>query len=570
MRKSLFIGLPKAELVSAERVDNLLHSSLQGLPKGIGRIELGVHLAQEYFELTYRPHTAGKDFGERTTRHAQKLAARCLLSKQAMSSKVISAETLAVVLLAASTLRGPAASESIPADALRQDFQIARRALEQAHGGIYRYTPKAEMDRIFDRAYRNIQRPMTDLEFWRLLAPVVARIKCGHTFLLLPEKLREELVTSLPLFPLEMRVLDRRAYVFQDYANTGSPLEGNELLSINGVPSSRILEQLRALFTGDGNTEVKDWRISHLNGFTVCLYGLGIEHPFRVTYRTPDRRRRATQLAGLTLPDREKAWTARNPPTPAANADSKFLDDGKIAVMTIRHWYEYADEARQLSLSEFFARAFAQMKEKGAAALIIDVRDNDGGLDAPGKELFSYFWDKPFYYDNDFVVNGLEFDFFKYDPEAIPVRADIVERRADGKFHLIKHPNVGLQQPKEPHFSGKLFALMNGGSFSTSCEFLSMLHFYKRATFIGQEAAGGYYGCTAGRFVHLPLPSSKLDLRFGLTTYYQAVSGYPRDRGVIPDHPVTYTIAELLAGKDKEMDLALSLARGKGARPRQR
>jgi hypothetical protein len=58
------------------------------------------------------------------------------------------------------------------------------------------------------------------------------------------------------------------------------------------------------------------------------------------------------------------------------------------------------------------------------------------------------------------------------------------------------------------------------------------------------------------------LPNSKLILRFGLTTYYQAVSGYKfHDRGVLPDYPVEYTISELMAGIDKEMDLALSLAR---------
>lgn len=32
-------------------------------------------------------------------------------------------------------------------------------------------------------------------------------------------------------------------------------------------------------------------------------------------------------------------------------------------------------------------------------------------------------------------------------------------------------------------------------------------------------------------------------------------------RGVVPDYPVQYTIEELLAGEDKEMKLALSLAR---------
>jgi hypothetical protein len=58
------------------------------------------------------------------------------------------------------------------------------------------------------------------------------------------------------------------------------------------------------------------------------------------------------------------------------------------------------------------------------------------------------------------------------------------------------------------------------------------------------------------------LPHSKLNVRVPLVAYYMAVSGY-RDaaRGVIPDYPVHYSIEELLEGTDKEMAVALELAR---------
>ena len=89
--------------------------------------------------------------------------------------------------------------QEIPAKLLQEDFQIMRHALEKAHGGIYRYTTKAEMDRTFDRAYRKIDHPMTDLEFWRLVAPVVVQIKCGHTYIWVPKSLQAKLVTTIPL-----------------------------------------------------------------------------------------------------------------------------------------------------------------------------------------------------------------------------------------------------------------------------------------------------------------------------------------------------------------------------------
>ena len=101
---------------------------------------------------------------------------------------------------------------------------------------------------------------------------------------------------------------------------------------------------------------------------------------------------------------------------------------------------------------------------------------------------------------------------------------------------------------------------MNGGSFSTTCEFLSTLHHHRHATFIGEEAAGGYYGNTSGPGALLVLPNSKLRLPLRLMTYYMAIEGTTFKNGSIPpDHKVAYSIQELLSGKDKEMDVALKL-----------
>jgi hypothetical protein len=105
---------------------------------------------------------------------------------------------------------------------------------------------------------------------------------------------------------------------------------------------------------------------------------------------------------------------------------------------------------------------------------------------------------------------------------------------------------------------------MNGGSFSSSTEFLTLLHFYRRARFIGEEPAGTCLGYTCGRMVSPILPHSKLELNFGILTFSLDVTGSKHpDRGVMPDYPVRYTINDVLAGSDKDMELALSLARVK-------
>src|SRR5262249_37858566 len=186
---------------------------------------------------------------------------------------------------------------------------------------------------------------------------------------------------------------------------------------------------------------------------------------------------------------------------------------------------------------------------------------NGGGQDELGKQLLSYLLDKPFKYYEELVVNAREFTFQKYTklPE---IPADAVELRSDGKFRALNHPNLGAQQPSKPIFAGKLLILMNGGSFSTTAEFLSLAHFHKRAEFIGEESGGAYYGNTSGVVPALTLPNTKLIVYVPLVSYHMAVSGYKAaSHGVLPDRPVPYSIGELLEGTDKELALALKLAR---------
>jgi hypothetical protein len=58
------------------------------------------------------------------------------------------------------------------------------------------------------------------------------------------------------------------------------------------------------------------------------------------------------------------------------------------------------------------------------------------------------------------------------------------------------------------------------------------------------------------------LPNTGFALHVPLVAYWLAVSGYDaRTHGVIPDYPIQYTIKELQAGTDKELALALELAR---------
>ncbi len=102
-------------------------------------------------------------------------------------------------------------------------------------------------------------------------------------------------------------------------------------------------------------------------------------------------------------------------------------------------------------------------------------------------------------------------------------------------------PGLKMQKPKRNSFSGKVYVLINGGSFSVTSEFASVAHYLKRAVFIGEETGGGYYGNNSGTFVIVTLPNSRMNVGIPMLAYYTAVKNYPYpDRGIIPDHEVSH------------------------------
>lgn len=449
----------------------------------------------------------------------------------------------------------------LPPAQLHEDWQIVRHALEEAHPGIYRYTPKAKLDRIFDQSSARLDRPMSALELYRVLSPAVAALKCGHTSLVVPEETGRALAESIPLIPIEARILDGKIYVFRDYSES-SRLAGAELRSINGVPARKILNTMLASIHGDGDTPTAGpSRISHHHTFAEALYTLaGLESPYRIRYALRGKSSEIV-LAGVPKKKMDETAARRFPQDarPPASATYKLIQGGSIGVLRVYGFGGKAEDGKPLR--EFFQTVFTDLNAKKVPNLIIDVRDNGGGADELGKQLFSYLVNEPFPYYNDLVINKLKFDFFKYAVHPQPIPEDRVQKMPNGKYRLVSHGNWGTQQPREPYFSGPVFVLMNGGSFSTTCEFLSTLHHHHhRASFIGEEAAGGYYGNTSGPGATLVLPNSKIRLQVRFMTYYLAIEGNEHGaRSIPPDHPVKYTIEEVLAGQDKEMETALHL-----------
>src|SRR5438094_4883040 len=71
--------------------------------------------------------------------------------------------------VAISESRISSAVEAMPPAQTQADFDLMRKALEEAHSGLYRYASKAEMDRTFNAERSKLSRPLSKSEFMAVL-----------------------------------------------------------------------------------------------------------------------------------------------------------------------------------------------------------------------------------------------------------------------------------------------------------------------------------------------------------------------------------------------------------------
>jgi len=440
---------------------------------------------------------------------------------------------------------------------LHEDFQLLKQALTEAHPGLYRYSSKMQMDSAFDAAGQKLTRPMTELDFYRIVNPVVARVKCGHTKLHRREQADNAYAFfDRGLFPLGLYFKDEETYVVRSYSETDLLPQGSRLVAINGIPVLQVRDSLFNNIFADGYVESARYR--ELNdrfaGYFATFFGPSTN--FEVAYIAPDSRQTVTKvLPAVTLEDINR-WTPKM--DAKENFQLSFPAPG-IAVLRIAVFVP-ADNGPDFEA--FLKESFEAIEKNGVEHLIIDLRDNQGGIDAWGKKLLAYLTDEPFtYYDRLNVTTDQPFSFEEQallPPNIGPLRSFIKQEGSGYVFTF--NENLGIQQPVENPYLDKVYVLQNGHSFSVTSEFAAIAKDRKRAVFIGEENGGAMEGNNSGAFAIVTLPHTGLTLAIPLVAYHtKLLHSWETGRGVMADYPVQPTIADVLQNRDTVMEAAMNL-----------
>ena len=451
----------------------------------------------------------------------------------------------------------PRCQQTLSPSQLQEDYSIFVCALREAHPGLYRYTSKESMDSLFRITGQQLQTPRTTESFYQLLAPVVASIRCGHT------KWHREGRPDDPfpfrqqgLLPVRLYFEGDRAFVRSAYTAQTAPAPGTEILRINGRTTQSLLQQLGRVVPVDGhvNSAFYDEMNRNFSGYYASFIGTSGQFSFEF--------RQGSKIRTMVLPSVDLAAIQKWELQSKRTAEKSFrlrLADKNTAVMNITQFFARPGDP---DYHRFLDSSFQFLKSNNISSLILDLRNNEGGIEEWGGLLYSYLADGPFtYYDKIRVAQKEEFSFRKYAwlPEQYDgARSLIVEK--DGAFYWTHQEYLKPKEPQPNAFKGQVFLLLNGTSFSVTTEFSAVVRDHTNAIIMGQESGGAYEGDNSGVFTSVTLPNSKLTVGIPLFGFYMKVSEREKGRGILPHHTIPTSINDILTGRDPVMEAALKLA----------
>jgi hypothetical protein len=402
---------------------------------------------------------------------------------------------------------------------LQEDFFRFRSILETK--AVKVFTDRKRLSGILDEAEARLTAPMTELEFLRLLAPITAELRCGHSFLSVSAGCEAYMRERAAFFPLEVGIVAGRLFVLDDPHGSGAA-PGSEILSIDGRPADAVVRVLTGNMTTDGHDRGRPRHDAER--WFASMYFTYIDAPDAFTLELlPPGAAAAETIYVPAVRDPALAKTAQGVVHDTVDTPYSYTFNRNWAYLSVPV-FSYSDNG---AYRQFLRGFFEELAERGLEVLVLDLRGNYGGSPGPTAELLQYLIDRPvrFFADNN--------PFY-----LIPWERDI--------------------RPAPAAFTGRLFVLTDEACFSMTGFLLSILKHHRIGTLVGAPSSGGPVCSDASR--NAVLPNTGLRLRYSTQKFTIAAGRLPPGYGVEPDIPVARNLDDLVSGRDAVLEAALSAA----------
>lgn len=465
-------------------------------------------------------------------------------------------------------------NKKYPVEQLQQDYSLLRNILEKKHPSLYWYSPKDSMDMYFDKYFNTIKDSMTEQQFgWRIIAPLTDKIHCGHTSFGMSKAYNKWVDNkNFSSFPLFMKCWNDSMAVTINLNKKDSVLKrGTIITSINGLNFEALKRIMFDYMTEDGNANNANYiRLS--NNFPYYHRNIfGLSKTYNVAYfdSSEAEKRINIPVFGVAKDSgrKSKAIVAVKKEKPVSRK-KKLTDIRSLAIDTLNNTAIITlNTFSNGGLRKFYRQSFRYIKKTGIKNVILDLRSNGGGRINLSTLLTRYVTRVPFKVsDTSFAIAKSLRPYSRYIKNGFTNNLGLLfltRKNKDGLYHF-GHWERKIYKPKRVnHFSGDLYVLINGSTFSASTIFCNAIKRQSGIILAGEEAGGGWYGNNGILIPDITLPNTQLRVRLPLFRLVQYRHVQKDGHGVQPDIYIGTSYDALLKGVDRKKQVIMEIIKQK-------
>lgn len=429
---------------------------------------------------------------------------------------------------------------------IEKDADILLDKLERIHPNLYFEASKEEVNKEVQAFIDGIDKPISDLEFYKNMAPILSTLKDGHTFIRYPGSFVKKINSSENLIPIQIHVKKDRIYIenilMEEHFNK---YKDWEITSINGKSSKEIYNEIKSYVFG----KQENFREIMISQNFLALYYLNNEIQDEYTIELEDfhENRIKVNIPGQSSKEIKNFLKEKLNFSERKLYEYRVLD-GNIALIEFNSFSDFE------GFQSFLDKTFKDINEKGINNLIIDLRANGGGNSSLGDLLVEYIYDGAYKSVSkmDIKVSKEIIDFYKENYGLGEEDIKFFQKKI-GELHTTK------LEPKRYYkenavFRGDTYFLIGKNTFSSAVMLASTVKDYNIGYLIGEETGG--LATHYGDIYSFSLPNTKLFV--GVShKYFTRPNGLDTGRGVLPDYYQEHI--------DKDaLDIAIDIIKTKG------
>lgn len=416
---------------------------------------------------------------------------------------------------------------------LAADLDTLYLHINKIHPDAFTRVSQQEFDAMFSEIKESLPKSLTKLEFYPYVARIVALAGDLHSDVSFP--MNDFLDKKPCVFPAYIRISPEDMSMTVKNSPGNQIPSGSTILSINGKSANEIVNALSSYIPA----ETPVYLASRLtDGFHEYYNYIDPSDVYFVEYGYEGKIYKK-EVKGGKIKVRKQNGNKKTDQAQERNLSFTETSSGTV-LFDIRKF-----DSRQRYVTDSL---FLYLKNNGTENLIIDVRDNYGGMGDMAYDILSYISPAEYRLNDTrtyrFSDLSRHYNIRYYGKDTV--------RNTTGVYNYVYTEPEEMTQPREDSskFHGRVFLLVNNGSMSTSVFLAHGIKHYKLGTIIGEETGSSLYSFFDP--IKFTLPVTGLNYTLSTAKMSQFPVEKYKGHGVVPDIEIPSK-----QSMDKAMELIL-------------